>query len=100
MTIKWSLLYGVKPDVTEEEYKNVADDIQFFIINHSDRTSFLGCPDHWGKTQVSNQESSYNEAYITTMSFETDEFTIREVSRYLNERENIIGYYVMTEKGL
>lgn len=100
MTIKWSLLYGVKPDLTEEEYKNFADDIQFFIINHSDRASFLGGPDHWGKTKVSNQESSYNEAYVTTMSFETDELTIREVSRYLNERENIIGYYVMTEKGL
>lgn len=100
MTIKWSLLYGVKPDLTEEEYKNFADDIQFFIINHSDRASFLGGPDHWGKTKVSNQESSYNEAYVTTMSFETDELTIREVSRYLNEREDIIGYYVMTEKGL
>ena len=100
MIIKWSLLYGVKPDLTEEEYKNFADDIQFFIINHSDRASFLGGPDHWGKTKVSNQESSYNEAYVTTMSFETDELTIREVSRYLNERENIIGYYVMTEKGL
>lgn len=34
------------------------------------------------------------------MSFETDELTIREVSRYLNERKDIIGYYVMTEKGL
>lgn len=100
MTIKWSLLYGVKPDLTEEEYKNFADDIQFFIINHSDRASFLGGPDHWGKTKVSNQESSYNEAYVTTMSFETDELTIREVSRYLNEREDIIGYYVITEKGL
>lgn len=34
------------------------------------------------------------------MSFEADELTIREVSRYLNEREDIIGYYVITEKGL
>ena len=100
MTIKWSLLYGVRPDLTEEEYKNVADDIQFYIISHSDRASFLGGPDHWGKTQVSNQESSYDKAYVTTMSFETDELAIREVSRYLNEREDIIGYYVMTEKGL
>ena len=50
MTIKWRLLYGVKPDLTEEEYKNFADDIQFFIISHSDRTSFRGGPDHWGKT--------------------------------------------------
>ena len=77
MTIKWSLLYGVKPDLTEEEYKNVADDIQFYIISHSDRASFLGGPDHWGKTQVSNQESSYDKAYVTTMSFETDELAIR-----------------------
>ena len=100
MTIKQSLLYGVKPDLTEEEYKNFADDIQFFIISHSDRASFLGGPDHWGKTQVSNQESSHNEAYVTTMSFETDELTIREISYYLNKREDIIGYYVMTEKGL
>lgn len=100
MIIKWSLLYGVKPDIAEEEYKNVADDIQFYIISHSDRASFLGGPNHWGKTQVSNQKSSYNEAYVTTMSFEADELTIREVSRYLNEREDIIGYYVITEKGL
>lgn len=100
MTIKWSLLYGVKPDVTEEEYKNVADDIQFYIISHSDRASFLGSPDHWGKTQVSNKESSYDEAYVTTMSLKTDELTIREVSCYLNEREDIVGYYIITEKGL
>lgn len=100
MTIKWSLLYGVKPNVIEKEYKNVADDIQFFIISHSDRASFLGGPDHWDKTQVSNQESSYDEAYVTTMSFETDELIIKEVSCYLNKREDIIGYYVITEKGL
>ena len=100
MTIKWSLLYGVKPDATEEEYKNVADDIQFYIISRSDRASFLGGPDYWGKTQVSDQKSDYDEAYVTTMSFETDELTIKEVSRYLNEREDVIGYYVMTEKGL
>ena len=96
--IKWSLLYCVDPNVTEKAYKQVIDDIQFFIIRHTDRASFVGKPEHWGMTLMTNRNNEQNNAYITTMSYETDKNTMNEVIEYLKKREDIISYSVVIEE--
>jgi len=85
---KYETLFAVRPDMSEEEVKAIAERIQNVITKNGGKVEEV---EEWGMKKLAYKiKNKYRDAYYTLINFEADKPCLDELNHVYRITEDII----------